>query len=485
MYDRFLLGRPAHETLVLNSTMLKPTLQTALGLLLALTARAEVSLTALDTAQPVAARIDRIEQFLGERYFDPQGLMYSHINWREERPFTAADFTAEDSTMPGPEAWEWMSYENSPFISGILLTAQCYRYEATHDSAALALAAKAFHSLDVNYRLTEERDRAVEGPEQKAGFIGQSGSTTRAAGFFCKPYYGVATDNTSTEQHFAPMVGLYRYYAIADELTRARIAQMFSEVSRRWRGGYLINYFGEPWDMEKSYPRAQRHMFLWMIMHRLAYEVTQDPESLAEFNRLRSLYANMPTPRETEWGLGHPSYVSTEDRSFHVQMVIGADLLLDLEPADSARWLRGMEAWWRYSQIGQREDFASYYFIRIDSLTGDWEKLPMSIKPRALWKSPFMLHNAVLPICWLGTQERQTITSAIIARRIPRAAVEARARYHRIFAVLDKSHLKWFIDPDGVMPPPLQWMLNVMQGDGLAFYSLGYWYDRAQNASAP
>lgn len=101
MYDRFLLGRPAHETLVLNSTMLKPTLQTALGLLLALTARAEVSLTALDTAQPVAARIDRIEQFLGERYFDPQGLMYSHINWREERPFTAADFTAEDSTMPG------------------------------------------------------------------------------------------------------------------------------------------------------------------------------------------------------------------------------------------------------------------------------------------------------------------------------------------------------------------------------------------------
>ena len=193
----------------------------------------------------------------------------------------------------------------------------------------------------------------------------------------------------------------------------------------------------------------------------------------------------MPTPRETEWGLGHPSYVSTEDRSFHVQMVIGADLLLDLEPADSARWFRGMEAWWRYSQIGQREDFASYYFIRIDSLTGDWEKLPMSIKPRALWKSPFMLHNAVLPICWLGTQERQTITSAIIARRIPRAAVEARARYHRIFAVLDKSHLKWFIDPDGVMPPPLQWMLNVMQGDGLAFYSLGYWYDRAQNASAP
>lgn len=465
--------------------MLKPALLTSLGLLLAIVARAEVSLAKLDTSQPVAERIDRIEQFLTERYFDPQGLMYSHINWRSERPFTPADFTPADSTMPGPEAWQWMSYENSSFISGILLAAQCYRYQATHDPAALVLAAKAFRSLDVNYALTEQRNRAAEGPEQKAGFIGQGGATASATGFFCKPYYGQATDATSTEQHFAPVVGLYRYWAIADEPTKARIAQMFREISARWREGYLINYFGEPWDMEKSYPRAQRHMFLWMIMHRLAYEVTQDPASLAEFNRLRSLYANMPTPRETEWGLGHPSYVSTEDRSFHVQMVIGADLLLELEPADSARWLRGMEAWWRYSQIGQREDFASYYFIRIDALTGDWAKLPLSIKPRALWKSPFMLHNAVLPICWLGTQERQTISSAIIARRIPSAAVEARERYNRIYAGLDKSHLKWFVDPEGVMPAPLKWMLNVMQGDALAFYDLGYWYDRAHAMDTP
>ena len=449
------------------------------ALLLAMAARAEVALAELDPAQPVAARIDRIERFLSERYFDAQGLMYSHCHWREERPFTADDFTPADSTMPGPEPWQWMSYENSPFISGLLLAAQCYRYQATQDPAALALAAKAFHSLDVNYRLTEERDRAAEGPEQKAGFIGQDGAAARTAGFFCKPYYGQATEATSTEQHFAPLVGLYRYWPIADEPTRERITQMFREVSRRWRAGYFINYFGEPWDLEKSYPRAQRHMFLWMIMHRLAHAVTQDPECLAEFNRLRSLYANMPTPRETEWGLGHPSYVSTEDRSFHVQMVIGADLLLALEPADSARWRRGMEAWWRYSQLGQREDFASYYFIRVDALTGDWSKLPVSIKPRALWKSPFMLHNAVLPVCWLGTQERQAISSAIIARCIPEAAAEAGARFDRIYAGLDKDHLKWFVDPEGVMPPPLQWMLNVMQGDALAFYSLGYWYARA------
>ncbi|MFZ9682491.1 MAG: hypothetical protein ACO3DQ_04715 [Cephaloticoccus sp.] len=433
----------------------------------------------------VAGRIDRIEQFVNAHYFDDRGLMYSHINWRKERPFSSADFSPADSIMPGPDPWEWMSYENSPFISGLLLAAQCYRYEATGDATALALAQKAFHSLDVNYGLTEARDRAAEGPEQRAGFIGQATAGGAKAGFFCKPYYQQATDATSTEQHFTPMVGLYRYHAHADAATRTRIEQMMREVSQRWRENYFIHYFGEPWEMEKSYPRAQRHMFLWMVMHRLAYEVTRDPGALAEFQRLRAAYGNMPTPRETEWGLGHLSYTSTEDRSFHVQMVIAADLLLDLEPADAPRWLRGMEAWWRYSQIGQREDFASYYFIRIDTLTGEWTKLPLSIKPRALWKSPFMLHNAVLPICWLGTQERQVISSAIIARRVPAAAAEARSRHGRILAGLDKDHLRWFVDPEGVMPAPLQWMLNVVQGDALAFYSLGFWYDRAHAAENP
>ncbi|MFM1852588.1 MAG: hypothetical protein RIS54_2272 [Verrucomicrobiota bacterium] len=160
-------------------------------------AMAAGELADLGETPTVAGRIARIERFVDAHYFDDQGLMYSHINWREECPFTAADFSSADSTMPGPDPWEWMSYENSPFISGLLLTAQCYRYEATGDVAALALAQKAFHSLDVNYGLTEARDRAAEGPEQRAGFIGQATAGGAKAGFFCKPYYQQATDGST------------------------------------------------------------------------------------------------------------------------------------------------------------------------------------------------------------------------------------------------------------------------------------------------
>lgn len=430
--------------------------------------------------RPVSERIALIDRFVDEHYYDPAGLMYSHIKWDEERPFTAADFGPGDSVMGGPEPHAWMSHENSPFIAGLFLAAQSYRYEATHDAAALAAARRAFAAVDGVYRLNEAPP-ADSGPVQKAGIIEVSArGVGPVGGFFGKPYYDQATDHTSTEQHFGPLLGLYRYWRIAPPETQARIREIFSAVSRRWRAGYRINYFGETWNLEESYPRAQRHMFLWAVMHRLAYEVTREPECLAEFRRLDALYGAIPTPRQTMFGLGRPSYISTEDRQFHVQIVIGADLLAELEPAARDRYERGMLAWWDYSHTGQRDDLSAYYFIKVDTLTGAWEKLPLSIKDRAHWRSPFLLHNATLPIAWMGIRERQALTGTIVARHAPPAvAAAARDRVAQIYTSLTKDHLKWFTDPEGVMPAPTRWMLNVLQGDSLAFYSLGYWYARA------
>lgn len=449
------------------------------GLLVAMAAgrAAEPSLAGLAPDLPVAEKVRRIEDFVDHRYFDSAGLMYSHLNWREERPFTAADFSPTDSTIPGPEPHEWLSYENSAFISGVYLLAQCYRYEATHDPAALAAAARAFASLDANYRLTEQRDPRGEGPNQKAGIM-EPAAGGGGTGFFCKPYYGRATDHTSTEQHFWPVLALYHYRAHAPAATQARIAQMLGEISRRWRTGYRINYFGEAWDMEQSNPRAQRHMFLWSVIHRLAFEVTHDQASYDEYVRLNALFGAMPTPRETAWGLGRPVYLSTEDRSFHVQIVAGAEALLQLEPAQADRCRRAIQGWWDYSRLGQRDDLLSYYFIEVQADTGTWRKLPRAIKPRALWRSSYLFQNATLPVCWYGTRERQAFSSAVVAGLVPERSTAARERLALIYRGLGKEQLKWFADPEGAMPDELKWMLNVMQGDALAFYSLGYWYAR-------
>ena len=197
-----------------------------------------------------------------------------------------------------------------------------------------------------------------------------------------------------------------------------------------------------------------------------------------EFRRLDALYGAIPSPRETMFGLGRPSYISTEDRQFHVQIVMGAEVLAELEPAARDRYVRSMRAWWQHSLIGQRADLAAYYFIKVDTLTGAWEKLPGTIRPRAQWRSSFMLHNVTLPICWVGIRERQGLTGSIISRHVPEEADAARQRSARIYRELEKGHLAWWVDPEGVMPPPLHWMLNVLQGDALAFSSLGYWYAR-------
>lgn len=438
-------------------------------------------LAGLEAGHSVGERIARIDRFVHEHYYDPQGLMYSHIKWDEERPFRAADFGPGDSVMMGPEPHQWMSYENSPFVAGLFLAAQSFRFEATKDLEALVYARRAYGAVEANYRLNETPSADI-GPVQKAGIIevaAKVGSTP--GGFFCKSYYGEATDHTSTEQHFGPLFGLYHYRKIASPEERERIREIFSAVSRRWRAGYRINYFGETWNIEESYPRAQRHMFVWSVIHRMAYEITREQPCLDEFRRLDTLYGAIPSPRESMLGLGRPSYISTEDRQFHVQIVIGAEILAELEPSARDRYLRGMRAWWNHSLIGQRDDLSAYYFIRIDTLSGAWEKLPVSIKARAHWRSSFMMHNVTLPICWVGIRERQGLTGSIVSRYLPEEAAAAKARVAAIFGGLDKQHLKWFTDPEGVVPAPMHWMLNVMQGDALAFYSLGYWYARAHH----
>ncbi|CAM9499602.1 unnamed protein product, partial [Phaeothamnion confervicola] len=101
----------------------------------------------------LAGRIALIDRYVHEHYYNDAGLMYSHIKWDEERPFSAADFGPGDSVMGGPEPHAWMSHENSPFVAGLFLAAQSYRFEATRDPVALDYARRAFGAVDAVYRL--------------------------------------------------------------------------------------------------------------------------------------------------------------------------------------------------------------------------------------------------------------------------------------------------------------------------------------------
>ncbi len=432
---------------------------------------------------PLAERIRLIQTFVHERYYDKIGLLYSHINFEEERPHAPGELADADPNNLGIPEHDLYNYENSAMNSGMFLAGQCYRYMTTREPEALEYAAKAFRSIDVNYSLSEA---AAEGPGilmQRAGSIDPNDRFVARPGWICKPYGQTLTTQTSTEQNFGPLWGLYLYRGLAPATTKARIDQMIASVADLWSQiGYKINFFGEIWEFEKSMPRAQRHMPVWAWVNRIAFEVTGEKRFRREFQRLDALFGGMPTAQQTNLGLGREKYISTEDRAFHDKEVSVASQLIDLEPQARDRYLRAMANWWKFAQIGLRDDLFSYYYIELDTLTGAWRPLPKSIKPRQQWNSPSMWQNGTFPVCWGEVAARLSLSSAMLAHRSQEHRPEANALAQRIFASLDKEQLRYMIDPENSLEKPLRYMTNLLSGDALAYYPAAYWYGKFHNS---
>jgi hypothetical protein len=429
-------------------------------------------LARLDVRMPLEERIRILQTFVHERHYSPKGLLYSHINFAEERPHRPGELAGADPNPIGVPQEDHYNFENSPMNSGIFLAGQCYRYLATREPEALAYAAKAFRSIEVNYELAaqaEARNVAIDGAER----------ATARAGWICKPYGEMLTNQTSTEQNFGPVWGMFVYRGIAPAAVRKRIDEMIVNLADLWREmGYSVNFFGERWDFERSLPRAQRHMPVWAWINRVAAEVSGQPRFRREFERLDALFGALPTPRETNLGMGRETYISTEDRTFHDKQVITGDMLIDLEPKSAARYLRGMTNWWQFAQIALREDFFTPYYIELNTVTGEFRPLPKSVKPRQRWSSPSLWANGVFPVCWSENAARLSVSSAILARRNPAVRDAALHLLKRLHARLDKTLLRYMIDPENALEPSQRFLTNLLSGDALAYYPTGYWYGR-------
>jgi hypothetical protein len=363
--------------------------------------------------------------------------------------------------------------------AGIFLAGQCYRHLATKDPQSLDYAAKAFRSIDTVFRLSEGAGDRAAPLMQRAGIIDPTDRGDVRRGWISKPYGQMMTLHSSTEQNFGPVWGLNLYRGIAPPAERERAGEIIVAVADCWREmRYTLNFYGERWELESSSPRAQRHMPVWAMINRVAFEISGERRFRKEFERLDALFGGMPTAMQTNFGLGRPRYISTEDRTFHDKEVVLADLLVDLEPARRERYLRGMTGWWQFGQIGMRDDLFAYYFIDLDARSGEWKPLPKSVKPRPLWTDAWMFQNGTFPIAWGEAAARLSVSSPIVARRSPQHAAAARTLAGRIFGALDKSHLRYMIDPDNVLEPEIQYMANVLSGDALTYYPTGYWYGR-------
>jgi hypothetical protein len=89
-----------------------------------------------------------------------------------------------------------------------------------------------------------------------------------------------------------------------------------------------------------------------------------------------------------------------------------------------------------------------------------------------------MWQNGTFPVCWGEVAARLAVSSMMVSRRNPEKTTEARDLARRIFSKLDRSHLRYMIDPENSLEPPMRYKLNLLSGDALAYYPTAYWYGR-------
>ncbi len=440
----------------------------------------------IEAGAPIAEKVRILQDFLGEHYFDENGLMYSMWYWKgdELRPFRLEDF--EGYSYPrSSEGWTprgQNNNENSAWNSGIFLWSQCLRWEATRDEQALAYGAKAFRSIDHIFKLTEAAGHK---------------------GYLCKPYDGRVTKETSPDQYFAVMMGLWAYREMAPKEARERIDHLLPAMADWWRERkYNIKFF--EMDMTGS-DANDAHNLGHTAMHQMAYLITGDPKYLREAQRLTGLLSALPTFYDTsrarmlEKGTAYlegyyDGYLYDPSRRDYV--------ILDWE-SRSAIWMaaapipffmrhdlgrasplkHALYRIWKHMQYGLRDDLLSLYTIQVDLERDLWRPCHVPPTPERAANPPYYnwhFCSYYSEVCW-GDQVGRIPHVCVMAHQYaPEFCPGALTLARTLLRKLDDQRLHWFIDPDGKqLLPPDRWMAHVLSSEIPAFTLLAYWTARA------
>lgn len=443
-----------------------------------------------------ARKVAVLQQFLGEAYFHESGMMYSHWRWAggEARPWREEDFAGQSvpRTSAGFTRAGYAACENSAWVSGLFLWSQCLRYQATGEEEALVYAARAFGSLDANFRL---------------------GEAAGERGYLCKPYDWSLSRETSPDQTVAAMLGMWAYRPLADRATQRRIDELLPALADWWRErDYTIAYF----ERRLCFLDDAYHAPTMACLHALAYQVSGDRRYLDECRRLLTIAGPWATRIDVERGrmlaeaagqrvasvdiataqnnrdLGDAAYDpsrrpfivrNTENRAAMWMMVAAADCLLRYETSLAGLLQLTIARHYQHCQLGLRSDLLSHYVIQIDLERDVWRPLVRPPTPERvataerLGLSRFAAYDS--EVCW-GDAAARIADIAVIGRlRAPMLCAGALSLARALLTRLDDQRLHWMIDPDGrQLLPELRWMGETLSSDVPVFTVLTYWRAR-------
>lgn len=217
----------------------------------------------MNTLADIAANV---ETCVDEKLMDGNGLLFSSLKKNTMSLWKPDDFTADDllPIIPGYERMDFsdfMNYENTGMVQGAFLSAMCLKYKLTGETGALDKARRTFSGICKVYEMSQEI----------------------ADGFYCKPWGGHVTDETSSDQYIYSMSGLDDYFELAAPAEKKHISAIIVAMARFWLDHrYSWKYYGLPLEWR----RARFISFMALaVKHGGGSEFRNEWERLDEFQK--------------------------------------------------------------------------------------------------------------------------------------------------------------------------------------------------------
>ena len=189
----------------------------------------QITLKGITVSMPLEERIRRIQSFVHHRYYSEKGLLYSHLNFAEERPHTEADLAGADANNLGIPKHDIQNFENSlDELGGDLPGGPVLPVHGYQRAGSPGICGKGI-PIDRSGSPSPRRTgcRGAVDSDAACRLHRSERQVSRPAPVgICKPYGQVLTTQTSTEQNFGPVWGLHVYRQFAPPKTKARIDSM-------------------------------------------------------------------------------------------------------------------------------------------------------------------------------------------------------------------------------------------------------------------
>jgi hypothetical protein len=399
-----------------------------------------------------------IELDIDTRLLDDNGILRGQLLYPDLVPYPLGYFGADKSFLKvngyeNMDLSDFINYENSGMVQGAFLAAMSYKYRVTGDADALEKARRTFQGIRYIYEISQNISE----------------------GFFCKPWGGKLSDETSSDQYIYSMTGMDAFFDLADLDEQLQIAEMIEKMTRFWKKrDYSYKYYG-------SLLNWQKCRFTGFMA--LAYKYSGKIEFLNELRRLEILpEVKNQTPFNADivspmWSENWQDIIGRH-HIFKVNAEAVSSSLLSFEPILA----NGLERdSFYHNMLGKIFDYGcsatapdglGYSFLLYDS---QHEKLkPLEVTLPNPTNENWHFSGFIAPFRRGGMATTMFARAAVrIHKYLPDIGADRMAL--NILNKIDRKHLTWYEDPMNCFPDDLKWMSQSYSGDAAAHWLWAYW----------